>query len=99
MDFNSAIYMGIYFLLGIILLGFWEYMYDHLDKSKKVDDTKNDLLSVQKQSTDFFYGGPIKYIYNGIKNKDPKAIIIFILFIAIFTVAIMIGNSLANPHK
>ena len=99
MDFDSTIYMGIYFLLGIILLGFWGYMYDHLDKSKKVDDTKNDLLSVQKQSTDFFYGGPIKYIYKGIKNKDPKAIIIFILFIAIFTIAIMIGNSLANPHK
>lgn len=96
MDYDSAIYMGIYFLLGIILLGFLGYMYDHLDKSKKVDDTKNDLLSVQKQSTDFFYGGPIKYIYNGIKNKDPKAIIIFILFIAIFTAAIIIGNLISK---
>ena len=98
MDLERAIYMGIYFLLGIILLGFWGYMYDYLDKSKKTDDSKNDFISVQKQTTNFFYRGPIKYIYNGIKKKDSKAIIIFLVFLAIFIAAMLIGSILSNPN-
>ena len=79
-DLQSAIYIAILFLLGIVLLGLWGYMYDKVDASKLIHIPRIDILYIA-----------IKYLQQHWKSEKRKTIILFLFFLIIFVGAIIIA--------
>ncbi len=79
-DLQSAIYIAILFLLGIVLLGLWGYMYDKVDASKLKHIPRIDILYIA-----------IKYLQQHWKSEKRKTIILFLSFLIIFVGAIIIA--------
>ena len=82
-DLQSAIYIAILFLLGIVLLGLWGYMYDKVDASKLKHIPRIDILYILYIA--------IKYLQQHWKSEKRKTIILFLFFLIIFVGAIIIA--------
>jgi len=97
---NSQVLMGVYFLLGIPLLGLLGYMFDQVRKNKPSDDRKDGWISTFiKFPFLFFYMAPFAYLYMSVKNRDIKGIIVFIVTVALIMFAFSIGNQAVASGK
>ena len=85
MLFRSA-----YFLLGLVLLGLWAYMYDQVHRETK-PTSKNPLLNTYAFLFRLWLS-PFEYLGQGLKAKDGKAIVIFLVFAVLLAAAICVGS-------
>lgn len=80
-DLNSNYFIAFVFLISLPFLGVLGYMYDSEQKRNPRDDSKNDLVSMNKTLLHFYYLAPFKYGYHCIKERNYKGLVLFAAFI------------------
>lgn len=92
MSEEGSIYMVGSFVLGFIAFGIMAYMYDFVNKNKiPEEDEDTDIFSGNRKLRAVFLA-PFKYLYLNFKNKNYFAIIPFIIMVALWVNAIILGN-------
>ena len=81
-DYNSPYFIAFVFLLSLPFLGVLGYMYDSEQKKNPREDSKNDLVSMNKTMWNFYYKAPFKYGHRCIKERNYKGLVLFATFIA-----------------
>lgn len=95
MSDNQNIFIGLYFLLGIPLLGLLGYMSDKTSKHSKQDPqgkAKNQDNDIFGTSIQFFYKAPFKFLKKNIKERNIKGILVILGFIAILVASCILGT-------
>ena len=93
MSGEGSIYMAGFFVLGFIAFGIMAYMYDFVKKNGilEEDDDDADLFSGTRKLFSICFA-PFRYLYLNFKNKNYFAIIPFIIMVALFINAMILGH-------
>ena len=95
MSVEGSIYMAGFFVLGFIAFGIMAYMYDFVKKNdileEEDDDDDADLFSGNRKLFSIYFA-PFKYLYLNFKDKNYFAIIPFIIMVALWVNAIILGH-------
>lgn len=89
---NSAILLAAYFLLGLVLMGFFAYMYDQVNRGKTEPPPKSHLWATYKFLF-FWWAAPFVYLAQGLEAKDRKAVVVFAVFAVLLAAAIWAGTA------
>ena len=92
MNIKASIFLLIFILLDIILIGFFGFMYDKINKRHYFDNKyKNNIFDMLRLS--FYLSiAPILFIYFSIKEKNIYSFSFGILFFIILIGMLIVGH-------
>lgn len=95
MNNEELMYIGALIVMTFILLGLAGFMYDRITKEIPEEDEDMSIRAPNKKLTAVF-NAPFKYLIQNLKDRNPKAIIPFTLYILDLIYIIFLASRLLS---